>query len=650
MNVRYGWTGRIAMVDLDNTQVNIEYPPKEIYECYIGGRGFGAYYLKKIEIETGPLSSGSILIFSTGPLTGTNLPASSRASVGHLSVIHGGYSWANVGGSFGAALKYAGFDCIVVKGSAAEPVYLLINDGTINVRQGKDLWGLDINQTEKEIRRELTGTSLSIAAIGPAGENLAKQACIIVDQGRAAAWGGCGAVMGSKKLKAVVVDYAKGHVAVANPGEFKKLSCNVWERAKNSKPINCLRRYGTIGTYGVGGIDSSTPQAWRNHQDEYWDANKYIKLKEVVFREKYETKRLSCFNCPVACSHLYVIKKGNHAGTFCEGIQANTIRGFGSNLDVNEAETVVCANALCNRLGLDIDGVSTALGWAFESYQRGVLSKEEAGGLDLTWGNGEAALILINQIAFRQGLGDLLAEGVAEAAKKLGRGSEAWAVTVKKVGMNEGGVRSHKGWALGIMTSTRGGGHLSGSPASELAGLPPELAEEMFGVKTAGNPLSYKGKGQLVAWLERFKALVDMMSICYFLTWWQGDKQLIGPNDLAELFREATGVEISMNKLYTCAEHLLNLEKALNTLHGGFSRKDDQPHPRLSEIQISTGPFGGEYLDGENWQSMLDEYYLAHGWDTETGWQGNDILQKFDLQDLSARLQSIERLAHGKRG
>lgn len=646
MACTYGWVGRTAIVDLTSKNITICQPDQKEYELLVGGRGFTANVLTDLQTGTDPLGAENILAFAAGPLTGTNIPASSRVSVGCLSAVNGAYTWANAGGAFGAALKYAGYDSITIKGVSPKPVYLDISNNNIKIKNAEDLWGLDVNTTEELLRQKSEVTRLSIAAIGPAGENTVRQACIMVDRGRAAGWGGCGAVMGSKRLKAIVVNYDQGHVAVADPEAFSNLSAQLWNRAKQSRMISLYRRYGTIGMHGCGGIDSTLPQTWRNYQDDYWDAGKYIRLKEVVFRERYERRRLSCFGCPVACSHLY--STGNNSvgnvQTYTEGIQANTLRGFSSMLDIADPEVVLQANALCNSLGLDVDGVSSTLAWAFECYEKGALNRSETGGLELNWGNGKSALALIDQIAVREGLGELLAEGVAVAAQKLGRGSEAWAITIKGVGMNEQAIRSHKAWALGIMTSVRGGGHLSGSPATEQKRIPANLAMEMFGISTAGDPSSYDGKGSLVAWYERFKALVDMLGFCYFVTWWGGDKQLIGPQDLADLYNTATGLEVSLDDLYDRAERQLNLEKALNTLHRGFSRLDDQPHQRFTDIKISEGVFQGEYLDWKNWQKMLNEYYQAHGWDEKTSWQSKTKLEQYGLDTLADRLQSVNRI------
>lgn len=646
MSCSYGWAGFTAIIDLTSSRITVQKSDPEMYAMAIGGRGFTANALAELKKGTNPLDEANIIAFAAGPLTGTNLPASSRISVGCLNAINGAYTWANAGGAFGAALKYAGFDSITVTGCSPKPVYLLIEAGRIKIETAEQLWGLDISATEKMFYHKSKDARISTAAIGPAGENMSRQACIMVDQGRAAGWGGCGAVMGSKKLKAITVRYNQGQVVVANPEKFAGLTQQLWERAKKSKMIRLYCRYGTMGMHGSGGIESTLPQAWRNHQDDFWDAEKYIKLKEVVFRERYEQRRLSCFGCPVACSHLYCVGKSlvEKDQIYVEGIQANTIRGFGSLLDIDEPEIVLQANALCNSLGLDVDGVSSALAWAFECFEKGVLNKAETGGLELNWGNGRAALTLIRKIAFREGLGDLLAEGVAGAAQKLGRGSEAWAITIKDVGMNEQCVRSHKAWALGIMTSARGGGHLSGSPATEQKGIPASLAQEMFGIPTAGDHASYEGKGKLVVWYERFKALVDMMGFCYFVTWWGGDKQLIGPQDLVCLYEAATGLKVSLDDLYYYAERQLNLEKALNTLHRGFSRDDDQPHQRFVERKIGKGGYNGEYLDLENWQKMLSEYYSAHGWDSNMGWQGKSILEQHGLSMLAERLQNLNRL------
>jgi aldehyde:ferredoxin oxidoreductase len=481
-----------------------------------------------------------------------------------------------------------------------------------------------------------------MASIGPAGENLVKFACIIVDDGRAAGFSGCGAVMGSKNLKAIAVRGSK-KIPVAQPALLKETVADIRKRIDSSAAIEKMRQGGTHYLAAAGGLDHSGPQGTRNLQDEFWSKEKSKNVKEPAFKP-WEIKRLGCFNCPVHCSHLYEIPDGENKGKHVEGIQANTVRAFSSNLDIDDPQVVLNANFLCNDLGLDVDGTGAALGWAFECFEKGLIAEQDTDGFRLNWGNGEAALALIKKMALRQGFGDLLAEGVSAAAKRLGRKSEEYAMHIKGAPVNESCMRTHKAWALGVVTSTRGAGHLRGAPNTEQKIIPPERSQELWGVPNADDPGSYEGKAKLVTWFEAFKAAVDAFGLCYFTTYWR-DVHLIGPKDLCDLLYGATGRKIQEDELLGIGEKIINIEKAFNTLHAGFSRKDDHPPYRLQRSSVSQGLFKGAYLNEENWETMLSEYYDQHRWDKVTGWQTEACLDALRLPSfIKKRLKEKNRL------
>ncbi len=636
-----GWTGNLLRVNLTEMRCKIE--PIEPYISFLGGRGISDWILfKESPTYINPLDPKSIITLGAGVLTGTLAPGACRLNVSTKSLLTGGISTANVGGHFAAELKFAGFDQIVIEGKATCPVYLWIKDGRAEIRDAKEIWGKNTWETEEAIRKELGDNKIRVACIGPAGENLCTQACLIVDKSRAAGWGGCGAVFGSKNLKAIAV---RGTIPlrISDPEGFWSYTLKLLERISRSRASSILRRYGTHGAYGVGGPDGRTPQGVRNHQDEYWPAEKGMYLREIVFREKWEIGRTACFACPSSCSHIYKIPNNIYGSLIIEGIHTNTIRGLGSNLDITDAEAILLGQMLINQLGLNTDGVASVLGWAFEAYERGILTTKDTDGLDLSWGNKESMLILLERIAYRRGLGNLLAKGVKEASRITGHGSEEFAMHVKGQEMNEQTVRSHKGWALGIFTSSRGGGHLNGASLVERLGMEPERAKALFGTEAVSRPDSYDGKGRATAWFESFKSVVDSMGICYYTTLWI-DLELIGLEDMAILFEKATGKRINVEELLTVGERIYNIEKAFNTLHAGFTRKDDIGPSRFYETSISAGPFSGASLDIEAYNRMLDEYYLAHGWDLSSGWQTAQCLERLGLEEVKNRLANEGKL------
>lgn len=635
-----GWVGRLLRVDLDSLHCQVE--ALDPYLEFIGGRGISDWIVfEESDPRTAPLDPGGVVAIGAGPLVGTFAPAAARTNISSKNVATGGIATSSVGGHFGAEMKFAGFDQIVVRGKARHPVYLAIRNGEAELRDARALWGKSTWDTEDAIRRELSDERVRVASIGPAGENVCTQACVIVDRGRAAGWG-AGAILGAKNLKAIAVRGTQP-IRLADPLGFWNYTQELLKQVERSRASGVLRRNGTHGSYGVGGPDGKTPQGVRNQQDEYWAADKSQNLKEIVYREKWEIGRTACSACPSSCTHMYHLPGGRYGPLTVEGMHTNTVRALGSNLDITDAEAVLKGQALINQLGLNVDAVGSAMAWAYEAYERGLLTTSDTDGLELTWGNSDAMLELLQRIALRRGIGDLLAHGVAEAARRLGRGSEKFAMHAKGQGLNEQSVRSHKGWALGIFTSTRGAGHLNGAALVERLGMNPTQAKEIFGNEAVVRPEAYEGKGALTAWFEGFKSIVNSVGLCYYTTFWI-DLDLVGLKQIAALMEKATGVETDADELAHVGRRIQNVEKAFNTLHAGFTRKDDMPPPRFFETAISAGPYAGAKLDAEGYKRMLDDYYTAHGWDSVTGWQTANCLNELALPSAIEKLATAGRL------
>ncbi|MCL5074305.1 MAG: aldehyde ferredoxin oxidoreductase family protein [Chloroflexi bacterium] len=642
MEQTLGWTGKILRVDLSTAKINVE--PTEAYAReMIGGRGIGQWVLfQELEPSVGALEPGNKVVLSTGPLTGTIAPASGRLNVDTKNPLTGGVASSSAGGRFGPELKFAGFDALIIEGVASQPVFLLIQDDKAELLDASPLWGKTTWETESWLQERMDDDRLRVASIGPAGENLVLGACLIIERGRAAGRGGTGAVLGSKRLKAIAVRGTQP-IQVYDPDTLLEHVRRCLRKIEESSGAGLLRTGGTHYAYAAGGAYGTQPQTVRNYQDDYWPAERSAKIKEQVFKDNFERRRLACFNCPVYCGHFYGIKEGPYAGIRCEGIQANTIRVFGPNLDIDYPPALIKAQALCNQLGLDTDMAGVCLAWACELYERGIINIKDTGGLQLNWGDYQAALKLVEQLAYRQDFGKFLAQGVRQAAKTIGRGSERYAMHIKGADMNEGGMRISKSWALGIVTSTRGGGHLDGAPSTGFRRISPELGRALYGTAAAGNLTAYEGQAQVVFWFEKFKAVVDMLGICYFLTCWL-DSDLIDPEDLALLFSATTGTNLSSGELLRLGQRLHNVEKAFNTLHAGFTRQDDFPPERLMREPTKSGPFAGEVLEHKKWEQMLEEYYTLQGWDLATSWQTEKCLQELGLEGVAERLAQYGKL------
>lgn len=629
------WAEKIARVNLDDHSV--QYVPRmEFGDFSLGGRGIGQLELfQQVEPGIGPYDSENVISFSAGALVGTMTPAACRLAIDTKNAFTGGICSSNLGGHFAPELKYAGFDSVIVSGKSTEPVYLWINDSSVEICDASSIWGLDTWETNKILREKYHGNNIRVLSIGPAGENLVRGACVIGDWARAGGRGGAGAVMGSKKLKAIAVS-GTGELVPANKQEFLRQVRRCSKILDRSYVVQKYRAGGTM-VDGAGGKDGTFPQAVRNSQDAFWPLEKSRKIYEPTLKEQHELRRLGCFNCPINCGHYYVVSEGPYAGSSGEGFQINTGRAFGSNLDIDNPEAIIAAHNYCSRMGLDVDMAGACLAFAFEAYQRGDLSRSEANGLDLTWGNDRAAYELLQSIVERRGLGDLLAEGVMIASGQLGRGSTNYALHVKGADLNETAVRPFKAWALGIILSNRGGGHLDGSPFASAWNGHEELAEELFDNPQPGAPGEYHNQAKFVIWHEKYKAVVDMLGVCYFTSRWL-DAELLSPDDYVALLSAGSGIEYSTEEIMQRGKKLHALEKAFNTLHTGHTREQDQPPQRWQE-PIKSGPYRGEKLELEGWQVMLDEYYQEKGWDMATGWQTEASLNALGLEGVASKLR-----------
>lgn len=627
-------TGRVARVDLTERRVEIRETPD--FYGNLGGRGFGVFeLLRGVVPGTDPLSAENLLVFAAGSLTGTSFPGSSRIALVTKNVLSGGISTSSGGGNLGPKFRQAGFDALVISGRASSPCWILLKDGQVEIRDGSELWGLSVSETADAVRTVTGDSGAETASIGIAGERLAAVSCVMIDRAHALAWGGSGAVMGYKNLKAVAAsgrEIPKAADGDAFLAESRRYS---WVLRASSASA-ALRAGGTHGMAGVGGWSGKVPTSVRNLQEEFWDCEKSARISEAAFHPM-EKKRTACWNCPLSCLHLYETERDGKR-IEVEGMHANSVRGLGSNLDLDDPAALLEAHRLCNESGLDVDGVAAALGWAIECFERGLLGPADTDGLELRWGNGEAILALIGMIAERKGFGRLLGEGVLEAAKTVGRGSEQFAMHVKGVGLNEQGVRSHKAWGFGMAVSARGGGHLNGSPQTENRQISSWTGQWLFGNENAGVPGSYGGKGRLVAWYEIYKAIVDSVGMCYFTSGWY-DPALADIEPLSRALEAFGCGGLTPEEIWRRGRRIVEAEKAFNTVHAGFGRKDDMLPARVMEEPLTFGPYAGAVMDRPSFEKMLDEFYRERGWDPETGLQTTEGLMNIGAPDIAEYLR-----------
>ena len=633
--------GKILRVNL-STQTLSEENAERYEERFIGGRGVNAWIVfSEVKPETKPLDPANVVAIGAGPLAGSVFPCSGYTSIETKNLNTGGITWTHSGGHFASELRHAGWSNIIISGKSEKPVYLYINDGHAELRDAFSVWDKDIWETQDAIIEELGNPGLRFASIGTAGTNKVPAACVITDKTRACGSGGVGAILGSKNLKCVAVR-GTGETTIADPKRFTLVAKKLWNRLANSEPAKVMGVTGTLGPLINLQNDAATFPFRNTQDDHYLDVDKssvaYSRWNRID--EKYD----GCYNCPLGCgSDMYEVNEGPYKGLKINGPENNTFYAFGSRLNMSSPSNILKVFELVSRYGLDQDIAGVSIAWAFECYERGIINKEDTDGLDLTWGNDEAVIQLIHKIAKRDGFGKLLGEGTKKASEIIGKGSYYYSTHLKGQD-NLDALRACKAWGFGNITSLRGGRHLDGAPLSELQGIPPELGQKLFGIPTAGEPTTYEGKGELVAWHTRYKAAIDTLGVCYFSSLWSDPQDGITADEYAEAVSAATGREISGEEFMEIGDRIHNVEKAFNTIHAEFTRKDDDPPLVYMKEPVKTGKYKGQLITRVGHDKMLDDFYTAKGWDRTTSWQLKGTLDKLGLPDVVERLQLASKL------
>ena len=629
-----GSAGRVLWVDLGNRKTWTEETQRYAGE-WIGGRAINSFLLlEHMDPKTRWSDPENLLIFGVGALVGTLTPGACRMSVETKNVFNNGKGSANVGGHFGAELKYAGFDHVVIRGKSETPVFLFISEGKAELREATSLWGKTTFETEEILEKMHAPLKVRVASIGPAGEHLVRGSGIVCDRAKVAGGSGVGCVMGDKKLKAVVVSGQGGTIKVTRPERFLEAVDTALKKVRES-PLSRLMKETTLaGRWS----DPQSPN-WdflisaRNGQDDFWEVEKRLKLAnpDAGF-PRYRKSISACFMCPVGCMPFSEIDEGPYGGTSGEGFWSNTIMGA-VRLDITDPRGMIKAWILANELGLDTDFATSVSSWAFECYEKGLLTEKDTDGLKLEWGNVEAYIELLRKLAYREGIGDFLAQGVREASRQLGRGSGGFAVHVKGQGSIEP-FRIPKGWALGVSTSPVAGRHLRGT----------SIGGSRFGPKDASfEAHTYEDQPRYVFWQSMTKEMEDMLGICVYVGTWSGAYAL-EPSDYVALTNSVMGTDLSEEALFLIARRSYNLEKAFNTLHTDLGRKDDYPPKRFMEDPVQSGPYKGFRCEQEKWDKMLDQFYEWHGWDKETGLQTRTCLLKLGMASVAEKLEQAGRL------
>ena len=634
----YGYAGNILRVKLNNLELTKE-PTDSYTQRFLGGRGINQWILlKELKPWVTPFEPANIICYGTGPFTGTLVPGASRLNIDSKNPFTGGIGSGSAGGWFGSEMKFAGYDNIVVGGKAKEPVYLFIDNEHVTFRPAWKMWGKTVSETMGMIKEDVGDDDVEILCIGPAGENIVRSACVVVSGSRVTGRCGLGAVMGSKNLKAIAVR-GSGSVGVKHPGEFISLTEKISKRLRNSPEHKVRKEVGTFFVTPIFNALSAVP--FKNFQDDYIPEEFYSKISQEVYKHFYNVDTYACSACPTPCGQVYSVKDGPYSGTRCLKAEGNTVWNFGGRLAINEPGAILKAQEDCAQLGLDIDSVASSIGWAIDCYQNKIISKEDTDGVELNWGDHSVILDLIRKIAYREGFGNVLAEGSLRAAEIVGNNSKKYAFHIKGQDLIEA-IRSMKGWALGVVVSPRGGAHTRGAPVTEARQYSRKESNKLFGVETAGIAATYKGKAKVVNYIEKICALLDSLGVCLFTGNWASPLG-INPGELAKYYFLITGKELSEGELMQTGERIHNIEKMFNIYHAGFTRKDDYPPKRFMKEKIKSGPLKGELLREKDWNRMLDEYYELNEWDLESGWPNREKLEKLKIGECIDYLECARK-------
>jgi len=614
----YGYAGRVLYIDLNTGKTWVEPLNQEYAKKYVGGIGLGMrLWLDNSKAGVDPLGPDNPLVLSLGPISGTVFPT---AGNGHSFVAKSpatfGIGESVAHGTFGSELKRAGYDAVIFKGKSEKPVYLWLDDDSVQLLDASHLLGKSPSETEDLIKQDLGDYYVRVAAIGLAGEKLSRIACIINEKTRAAGRTGMGAVMGSKNLKAIAVR-GTNDIRVAKPHEFIEMVKEFHERMKGP----ATQKYRTLGTSENILVHNALQcMPTRNYNNASFENAK--KVSGEYLNEKFVVKIIGCSSCAMRCEHEVVVPEGPYKGTLTR-MEYETLWAMGPYCGIDELDAIVKGMELCNYYGIDAISAGVVVAFAMDCYENGLLSTKDFDGLEATFGNSEALIQILGKIGTRTGIGNVLAEGVRIAAKKIGKGAEKLAQHIKGLEVTGYDLRCLKTAALGFAVSFRGADHnRHGAYAFDIKGKVDRLKAE-------------KGRGKLVRDMEDIYSLIDSLVVCKFSrgTYYNG---LV---DMAKLYTLVTGIEMTADELKKSGERINTVARLIN-IREGLSRKDDTLPWKVLNLPIpDDGPVKGAYVTQDELNLLLDDYYQSRGWNS------NGVPTKAKLEELrmDALLNIVER-------
>jgi aldehyde:ferredoxin oxidoreductase len=620
---RGGYTGKVLRVDLTDKTYTEEPLPVEVAQDFLGGSGFTVKYLyDEVDPNCDPLGPENKLIFAPGPFTGTTIPCASRMAVNAKSPLTGAMGVATTGGHFPVEMKKAGYDVLIIEGKAEEPTYIYIKNGEVKFRPADKIWGLCSTDTQQAVKDELHDQNVRVSCIGPAGEKLSYMAAI-VNERRVAGRKGLGAVMGSKNLKAIAIR-GEGQLAVADKEKFNEARKRM-RAGMQASPILYpeFSRYGTSTTLDL-------TQALGIYPAKNWGETGVFTPADKIGGyaiEALSAGKTACAGCPVGCSQMRLAKQPPYTGFFTEGPEYETLYSFGGVTGVDNPDAIIAADRICDELGVDTISAGVTIAFAMELFERGILTLEDTGGMDLSFGNDESMIKLLHMIGERIGLGDILADGTKKAAERIGKGSEKYAMHIKGLELPGYDIRGAKAHGLSMATAFTGADHNKGYAFQEIFGIPVPYQVDRFAVE---------GKGRLTKWNQDARtAVADSATMCVFLMDMAVADFMF--ENTANIEEGLTGLKLTPEEVHQVGERINNLARVFNIL-AGFGRADDDLPERLKTEPIKGGASKGELISQEDLDKMLDEYYEARGW-TQEGVPTREKLEELRLDYAAADLE-----------
>jgi len=594
-----GYAGKVLRVNLSDGEISVKDLDLSLARSLIGCLGIASkIMLDEVDPGVEPFNAENKLILATGPLTGSMAPAANKSAVISRSPLTNIWGESIFSANCGIELKRAGYDMIIIDGRANKPVFLWINDGSVEIRDAGSMWGMDTFMACEAIKMDLGERDAAVACIGPAGERLVRLAAIISDNGRAAGRCGLGAVMGSKNLKAIAVKGSQ-RIKVADPEMLNNLSKEIIKTVKDK--MEAFTDYGT--SRGVVAFEEMGNLPIKN-----WTKGSFPgaeKISGIRMAETILVGRKACFACPVACGRYIGISSGSYAPLEGYGPEYETIAALGSLCMNDNLEAIAKANDLCNRFGLDTISVGATIAFAMECYERGIISNDDTGGIELTWGDPDAIIKMVELIGLKRGFGAILGEGSMRAAEKIGKGADRYAMHVKGLEIPMHNPYRFKEMGLQYATSERGACHLRGFSMLPARGiLIPDI-----GLDKKLDGFTIDGKAHVVKIMQDACRMVDALGICKFIVFFGG----IHLRNIAKLYTAVTGWETTLEDLMKAGERIWMLQRTFN-VRMGVRRKDDTLPRRFLEEPMVEGAAKGQIVELE---PMLREYYAERGLDDE---------------------------------